>query len=49
MFDQMTMPVLFAILISFLAIITTGIFLALRIAGARTKAGDESQPAPRLP
>jgi hypothetical protein len=49
MLDQMTMPVLFAILIGLLAVITTGVFLALRIVGARNKAGDEPQPEPRLP
>lgn len=45
MLDHMTMPVLFAILIGVLAVVTIGVFLTLRIVGERSKAGDEA-PAP---
>ena len=50
MFDHMTMPVLFAILVGLLAVATIGVFLTLRIVGARSKAGDEAvQPGRRQP
>lgn len=41
MLNHMSMPVLFAILIGILAVVTIGVFLTLRIAGQRIKAGDE--------
>jgi len=41
MLDHMTMPVLFAILIGLLAVVTIGVFVTLRIVGERSKASDE--------
>ncbi|MFI5706456.1 hypothetical protein [Kribbella sp. NPDC051620] len=43
MFDQMGMPVLFAMLISTLAITSIGVFIAVRIVAERTGV---SKPAP---
>lgn len=48
MLDHMTMPVLFAILIGVLAVVTIGVFLALRLFGERSRAGDEAPPPARL-
>ena len=45
--DHMSMPVLFAILIGLLAVVTVGVFVTLRIVGERSKAGDEAR-APKL-
>ncbi len=42
MLDQMTMPVLFAILIGFLALITVGTLVVFRIIGDRTRGGGRS-------
>lgn len=41
MLNHMTMPVLFAILIGLLAVVTIGVFLTLRIVGERSRASDE--------
>ncbi|WP_328320786.1 hypothetical protein OHA70_22690 [Kribbella sp. NBC_00382] len=35
MFDQMSMPVLFAVLISTLAVVSIGVFIAVRVMGER--------------
>ena len=49
MLDNMTMPVLFAIVIGILAVAATGVFLTLRIVGEHIKSGDEtpSRATPR--
>ena len=47
MLDHMTMPVLFAILIGLLAVVTIGVFLTLRFVGERGIAGDESSAGGR--
>ena len=47
MLNHMTMPVLFAILIGILAVVTIGVFLTLRIVGERAKASDE-RPGKRV-
>ena len=49
MFDHMTMPVLFALLLVLLAVVSIGVFLILRIVGERTKASDESAQPGRRP
>lgn len=50
MFDHMTMPVLFALLLGLLTVVTIGVFLTLRIVGERSKARDETvQPVLRQP
>lgn len=41
MFNHMSMPVLFAVLLVLLAVVSAGVFLAFRIFGQRTKADDE--------
>ena len=41
MLDYMTMPVLFLTLFGAMALVTIGVFLALRITGGRIKASDE--------
>lgn len=43
MLDHMSMPILFAILIGLLAVVTVGVFITLRIVGERSKAGDEGR------
>ncbi len=46
MFNHMTMPVLFAVLIGVLAVISAGVFLAFRIVGERIRSTDEELPQP---
>ena len=46
MLEQMSMPVLFALLIAVLAVITIGAFLAFRILGGRKKSSDEPAAKP---
>lgn len=46
MLNHMTMPVLFAVLIAVLAIISAGVFIAFRIIGERVRASDEAPPQP---
>ena len=45
MFDHMTMPVLFAIMLVVLAVVSIAVLLILRVVGERSKASDE--PAAR--
>lgn len=47
MFDHMSMPVLFAILIGVLAVLSIGVFLAFRIVGERIRTSDEGSPKRR--
>jgi len=44
MWDQMSMPVLFVVVIVVLGLITVGLFLGIRILGARERPG---APTPR--
>lgn len=50
MLDQMSMPVLFTLIIVVLAILSTAIYLGFRIIGERAKSSDEDHsvapPAP---
>jgi hypothetical protein len=43
MFDQMSMPVLFTVLISTLAVISIGVFIAIRVIAQRA---DTAKPTP---
>ncbi|WP_328997953.1 hypothetical protein OHA18_26220 [Kribbella sp. NBC_00709] len=46
MFDQMSMPVLFAVLIVTLALVSTGIFVAVRVMAVRVGADN---PVAKVP
>jgi hypothetical protein len=46
MFDQMSMPVLFTVLIVTLAVVSAGVFIAVRVLGARAGASDPVVNAP---
>lgn len=48
MFNHMTMPVLFAVLIGILAVVSAGVFLTFRIVGERIRSTDEGLPQPPI-
>ncbi|QNE21136.1 hypothetical protein F1D05_28515 [Kribbella qitaiheensis] len=49
MFDQMSMPVLFAVLITTLALVSAGIFVAVRILAEKSQSGKLVKKVPHAP
>jgi hypothetical protein len=49
MFDQMSMPILFAVLITALAAVSIGVFVAVRVMAARVDAPGRVIHPPNLP
>ena len=45
MFDQMSMPVLFALLIVALAVVSAGVFVGVRLLAKGEGAGESAEPA----